>query len=426
MMKHIIAGRKAETTHRGSIRASVGASERNGYIMFRKAAALLTAAALLCTVTSCSGKENKEETVIQKSPVEQLLEGYEPQEQAEDYLAPDIILVMSQAFWNIYRMPETEYVNTKTGSMAALLNHYAAARDAEHSVTGELLTPCFGSFDGDGDDMLLYEVLTGHTGDRYTNGEKPWKTNDPLETYISQYRDAGYVTITTTNILSEAYQNLGFDNRTGSGDYSSLIDKAGYAPTFVLAVNKSSSFSFKDITAKNDKLFQHVQESTEKAARIIRAADEELQEYIEYVDNAKKNTVLVWFGDQLPGLGTEYDTYGAYAQSGMIKPESEMTVDDRRALHTTLFLIYSNFDLHESETLGGKVGRVASYNLMNVLAEVIGAPKTPMMQFLTDYQNNVGAYNAALGAELPEEQQAYADKHTSLTSEILADAGFVN
>jgi len=137
-----------------------------------------------------------------------------------------------------------------------------------------------------------------------------------------------------------------------------------------------------------------------------------LKMLVDYIDSREKDTVLVWFGDHLPTLG---GNYAAYAQSGMIDL-SAMSIDMKEALQSTPYLIYSNFELSRGMVSAGKDNDIASYNLMNALSSVIGAPRTPLMYFLEDFYKTYPYYNVRLfTGRFPAEIWSYVDSHAALT-----------
>ena len=139
----------------------------------------------------------------------------------------------------------------------------------------------------------------------------------------------------------------------------------------------------------------------------------------EYVDSRQKDTILIWFGDHLPTLGANL---AAYNQSGAL---GELNTANYDFLYSTPFAIYSNFDLQNSTILHEGTGNtITSYNLMNAVAQLIGAPRTAYMNFLEAYNNMIPFYNSRLSLDLNEDASYYANAHKLLTYDRIAGSHF--
>jgi hypothetical protein len=131
--------------------------------------------------------------------------------------------------------------------------------------------------------------------------------------------------------------------------------------------------------------------------------------------NRDRDTNLVWFGDHLPTLGSNM---AAFKQSGMI---GKYDVEDYEKMYSTPFIVCANFELGESTMLHeGKDNNIISYNLMNAVAQLIGAPRTPLMSYLESYYQTIPYYNVRLHKKVSEEAQKWIDGHTLLTYDIVA------
>lgn len=86
----------------------------------------------------------------------------------------------------------------------------------------------------------------------------------------------------------------------------------------------------------------------------------------------------------------------------------------------TPFLVYGNFDLESGETLKlGKENKISSFSLMNGALELANSPKTPMMEFLTDYGKVLPYYNNRLKIKTDGKQTEFVNAHRLLTYDIL-------
>ena len=83
--------------------------------------------------------------------------------------------------------------------------------------------------------------------------------------------------------------------------------------------------------------------------------------------------------------------------------------------------VYANFDLDENNGMltPGNGNEIASYNLMNAVFRMIGAPVTERMQFLYDYYQTIPNYNIKLNLPLTDDIEYYKNAHWLLTYDLL-------
>lgn len=148
-------------------------------------------------------------------------------------------------------------------------------------------------------------------------------------------------------------------------------------------------------------------------------ADKALKTLVDHIDGRERPTLLVYFGDHLPSLGANY---AAYLESGTIADLYNRTAEEYELMQSTPFLIYANYDLPGKSPLlcEGKDNGIASYNLMNAVLDLIGAPKTELCGFLTEYASVIPYYNTRLGITPDENEREYVLAHRMLTYDRIA------
>ena len=381
-----------------------------------------------------------------RDAVDALLAPYDAVPADDGFSSPDVILVLSESFWDPTLLPGTTFTDAETGEPIDPLPNYRALCEKEGVISGLFFTTGFGG----GTVRPEFEVLTGLSTDHLPSGCVPWQyITEETESYVSLYRDLGYHTMAVHPYTSSfynrkaAYPLIGIDTLHFEDDIYALakagtvavyisgkqitdgsfvraikyyMDEEGDAPTFVLGIsmenhqpypNKFDTFT---ILAENPAFDENTAEAVKNFTQGVYDADVSLKMLTDYIDAREKDTILVWYGDHLPTLGSDS---AAYKQSGMIG-----TYDgaDYERMYSTPFLIYANFELGESTLVHpGKDNRVASYNLMNAAAELIGAPRTAVMRWLSDYGTAVPYYNIRLHRKVGEAEQAYIDAHSILT-----------
>ncbi len=392
-------------------------------------------------IVNCLSMNVKEPENYSKETVEEIMSKYSGAEE-EDFKKPDIIVVLSESFWDVRLLPDTTFSKNP-------LENYDKICAREGAVSGYMYQTAFGG----GTVRTEFEVLTGLSSEVLPVGCVPWQyIGKDTPTYASNYKKIGYRTvfmhtyIPTFYLRDKTYPYLGFDEIYFSEDLTKideipcqisgnyiaddtfadyikyLLDKES-SPCFLFGISMENHQPYEgkyeetEITVKNPKLSDASLDAVTNYANGLFNADKALLKLVDYIDSRERDTVLIYFGDHLPTLGADK---AAYIESGFISG-SDLTDKDMDAIMKTPFLIYGNFDFNESEILGGTSGNlISSYNLLNAAAELIGAPKTKLMQFLSDYAAKMPYYNSRLGISPSKEQQYFIDAHALLTYDIIS------
>lgn len=360
----------------------------------------------------------------------------------EEFTKPDIILILSESFWDPTNLPNVEFSKDP-------LENFNEISSREGAISGTLFSSAFGG----GTVKPEFEILTGLTTDSLPSGSIPYQyIKEDFESYVSIYDDLGYRTIaihpytSSFYLRKEAYPLIGFDELYFedslyalkevplkiSGRYisdESFVDYIEYYmnmqndPTFVFGISMenhqpyASKFSEFNIEVKSDSLSESILNDVKNFTQGAYEADLALKKLIDFIDNRERDTVLVYYGDHLPTLG---GNYGAYRESGMVDLNA-MTGEMNEKLRGTPFLIYSNFEMKESEMVkAGKDNKISSYNLMNALSTLISAPRTPFMIWLEEYYKAVPYYNKTLWHINVIPHKSFVNDHIMFTYDRIA------
>lgn len=379
-----------------------------------------------------------------KQTVDALIDGHNSTEASDDFNKPDIIVILSESFWDPTLLPGTTFSKDP-------LSEYRRLCEEENTISGRFFTTGFGG----GTVRPEFEVLTGLTTDKLPSGCVPWQyITEETESYVSVYRELGYKTMAIHPYTSSFYhrkaaypligiEELHFDDdlytlgRNGAFDLlirgkqiadETFAESIKYfmslnedVPNFVFGISMENHQPYPNkyeehtITVSNPNFDENVLNAVTNFTEGVKNADACLAMLAEYVKNREKDTILVWFGDHLPTLG---GGYGAYVQSGLLSDYDE---EEYELLYSTPFLIYSNFELSESQILkAGKDNDITSYNLLNGVASLIGAPRTAYMSYLEAYAKEAPYYNIRLHKKVSDEARQYVDGHTLLTYDRVA------
>ena len=345
---------------------------------------------------------------------------------AADFVSPDVVLVLSESFWDPRLLPGT-------GISPGPFENFDELSLRENAFAGKLVVPAYGG----GTIRTEFEILTGLVCDALPDGVVPYNAmKKELESYVSHYKGLGYDAIALHPYLAKFYNRdrglplLGFDEYRAeslrqieevewvvSGKnisdesftryleyFLDEAEKKDGSPLFLFGISIENhqpyrnkydpgSFSF---AAENPYLDETDFHAFENFIQGVKNADEALGQLCGFIDSRKRPAVVVFFGDHLPAICSNYS---AYLDTGFIS--DIYATDSRPRLYSTPFIIYSNFPL-DKENLDGDA--YASYDLLNVLSSLIGSGKTRYMGYLEALREELPYYNKRLGIEMTERQ----------------------
>ncbi len=378
-----------------------------------------------------------------REEIENILTGFEKKEASEDFASPDIILILSESYWDPRLIKGSEYSENP-------LENFDAITEREGVISGRLFQTGFGG----GTVRPEFEILTGLTTDSLPAGSVPWRyIEENTESYITTLRDIGYETYAVHPYFSRfydrtrAYPLIGIDNlyfaeeleaiEAVTPEYKSvrsyvsddsfveyleyfLENERSDASRFIFGISMENHQAYLDKYEDLDMEVSCAGLSDESLnilanfANGVKNADIALGKLVEYIENRERPTVLIYFGDHLPSLGANY---AAYLESGTIADLYNRTKEEYEFMQSTPFLVYSNYGFSgESRQLHeGKDNNITSYNLMNAVFELIGAPKTKLCSFLSDYAGAIPYYNSRLGITPSEDELYFVLAHRMLT-----------
>jgi len=322
----------------------------------------------------------------------------------EKFVKPDIVVILSEAFWDVTKLPNTEF------SVDPLSNLHELQKT---TISGEMVSPTCGG----GTVRPEFEMLTGLTVKYLPPGSIPYQQylKKPIWSYAWHYKSLGYKTKAIHPYTKTFYDRdrcmplLGFDEYIGLEDIekpglssllaSELVDDKTFTdliiesleeeadPQFLFGITIQNHTPFKDkfeehaISVKNDKLSEEDQNILLNYAEGVRRTDEQLKRLVEYIDSRERPTVLVYFGDHLPALGVNY---AAYVDSGYINGNNpyKWTTEEEKKMLSTPLIIHSNYDTGREIKIPER--GISPFYVLELMSEYIGAPQTSFMKFLSE------------------------------------------
>ncbi|MGG0727373.1 LTA synthase family protein [Bacillus paramycoides] len=307
---------------------------------------------------------------------------------------PNIIFVMSESFWDPTKLTNLSFSEDPLPN----LHHYI-----ESFPGGQTISPAFGGNTAN----VEFEALTSYSMSLLKPGSIPYQqvvTNKvEIPSITRTLKKEGYYTSAIHSFgrsffkRDDVYKVLGFDkfnaqdtmeNVEVDGDYISDLSMSKEIiaelekqkkPTFVHAVTMQNHFPFTEGRFGENQIEISGLENEESKAELetytegLRRSDEALQYLIEQLDNLDRPTLLVFFGDHLPSLGTNKSLY---KETGYIT--NEKTPSERLAMAQTPLLMYANFDIPNDN-----LGLVSPIYFSNLVLDYAGLNKVPFYQFLS-------------------------------------------
>lgn len=362
----------------------------------------------------------KEPEGYSKDSIESYLEGYTGISSTPGAPEYDVILVLAESFFDLRTLDGVTYSED-------LLENYDEILSSENCYSGNIYTIALGG----GTVSTEFRVLTGlNTDNLLPSGATPYNyINGELSGYVSNYKSAGYNTIGlhlyTPNFYSRkaCYPYLGFDAFYSLSDVESLFPVTytrGYAtdlsteqaieyymdqaeetgdPTFLFAITIENHQPYVEnenntVTVVADAINDIALQALTTYAQGIKDADEMLGALKTYIDNRKRPTVLIWFGDHLPTLGEAYTPYYALDYFS-----NDNSTENRMQMFHTPFLVYSNTTLDQGLFTSKSDNQISDIYLMECVAAATGFQQTPYMEYLADCKKILPIYNVELYME---------------------------
>ncbi|KAB2364939.1 phosphoglycerol transferase [Bacillus thuringiensis] len=313
---------------------------------------------------------------------------------------PNIIFVMSESFWDPTKVTNLSFSEDPLPN----LHHYI-----ENFPGGQTISPTFGGNTAN----VEFEALTSYSMSLLKPGSIPYQqviTNKKeIPSIPTALKKEGYYTSAIHSFgrtffkRDDVYKVLGFDkfnaedtmeNVDIDGDYISdlAMSKEIIAeleeqkqPTFIHAVTMQNHFPFTEGRFGENLIEISGLENEESKGELetytegLRRSDEALQYLIEQLDNLDRPTLLVFFGDHLPSLGTNKSFY---KENGYIT--NEKTPSERLAMAQTPLLMYANFDMPNDN-----LGLVSPIHFSNLIFDYAGLNKSLFYQFLSELYKEI-------------------------------------
>ncbi|MGI5900846.1 MAG: LTA synthase family protein [Desulfitobacteriia bacterium] len=374
---------------------------------------------LLGFMLNCLYPTVEEPLDYEKETVLKIAQGVKNSYPTNPDFKPNIIFLMSEAFWDPTTMQAIEFNIDPIPFFRSLEKDY---------TSGTLITPVFAGATANTE----FEVLTGFSTHFLPAGIVPYvQTIDrPLEALPAIYKRQGYATSAIHTYhnwfyrRNLVYQNLGFDkfiskeffvNPEYDGSYikdkelsKKIIEQLRQTeePDFIYAVSMQAHGPYSaEEQADNPfevkgNLSPESKNTLENYCRKIADADKALELLVQELEELDEPTLLIFFGDHLPLLGNNSEVY---KEAGFLLDDN--SYEDYLRKYSVPFVIWDNFS-GKKEHLCLSTSFLGSYVLEKSRTE--GSLFTDFLTGLRKQGVNVIANTEApVAEEITKEQLAH-------------------
>lgn len=284
-----------------------------------------------------------------------------PSTQAEPPGPVNLIVVLSESFWDATALPNVRFEPDPLANFRRLSQAHTRL---------ELVSPVFGGLTCNAE----FELLTGLPMIMFPKGAIPYQQyiSRPMPSLASLLRDRGYRTIAVHPFhrwfwnRDRVFELMGFERFMALDDYAdwrlngdyvgddSLTDKIIAAaegldgPFFLFAVSMQNHGPYEDrhfeptaggLDVTGDLPAETLRTVANMAAG-LQVADAALARLVEHFQTRGRPTMIVFLGDHLPHLGQDYELY---RQCGLVRPASDLSREEVGRLHTVPGVIWTNY-----------------------------------------------------------------------------------
>ncbi len=343
-------------------------------------------------------------------------EGYSPDEvrkmsekyvdgRREETQRPDVVMVMMETWSDFSDFTNTSFMSRDPQEYL----HMVRNDDDPNTLTGHTVVPVYGS----GTCNTEFEAVTGFSMRNFDANSYPYlqyvtRGTPSMASYLSAlgyHTTALHPGIAETWNRKSVYPWLGFENSRFDSDFINkgqiheLIsdrscfdeilsclpaDGSGADPQFIFTVTISNHGGYRknpdfDIISSSGK-DQTIYLENDVYSSLLRYTSDDLEYFIGELSKRERPTIVIFWGDHLPALNSEY--------LDVIHFESIVGMDPLTK-YTTPYMVWSNFDIDQSE-----IPQTMSSNYLGVaVLKMSGLPVNGWYRFLEHAMKTAPVYS---------------------------------
>lgn len=274
---------------------------------------------------------------------------------------PNIIVVFSEAFWDIDVLDEIEFDKPITSNFNSL---------KEKGKLVNIISPSYGGMS----ENVSFELLTGGSMNYFSRGYIPImsfysrKSSENAPSIIKNLKQNGYKTEITFGKdyydSESAYKKMGFDVYDEMAKYTTMYDRDQYSiyylinkirkkddnPLFTIMATMEGHMPFAkdkykekdyDISITKSEFSENINDTLLSYSQGIYNADQQLGVLYDFIQNTDEPTILLFLGDHLPYL---YTPDGENVVDKLEYFNTENELENNYRLYNPQALILTNYD----------------------------------------------------------------------------------
>lgn len=372
--------------------------------------------------------------------VEEIAKEYSVSGQASDDY-PNIIVIMNESFADFRVFNDTFQTNQPVTPFLDSLQ--------ENTIRGNALVSVYGGHTANSE----FEFLTGLSMGFLPVGTFPYQQYISGNTFSLPWllETHGYSCIATHPFYESSwgrkttYPHLGFQSSTFLPDYpeenlvrkyvsdqemyeyilQKLDEAPGNQPRFIFGITMQNHGGYRYEGNNYTKTIElegcsREYPCAEQYLSLLHESDKALQYLLTTLEEYEENTVVLFFGDHLPGV--ESDLYSELLGSSLD------TLDEQVLQYKVPFLIWANYDIEEQTVEQTTLGNLGHY-----LLDAAGIELPEFYQFLVEFEqhiptiNHLGYFSLSNNCfltreEAQGEEKEWLDKYAAIQYNALFDA----
>lgn len=318
---------------------------------------------------------------------------------------PNVIMIMSEAFWDTTQLPGITYDK----DIFYMYNKLKA-----ESSSGLLTVPAYGG----GTANTEFEALTMLSASDLPQNVKPTRSMNAYKSYVKEnlpsiaweLKDYGYDTVGVHPWEKAFYgretvwPKLGLDKTVFLEDMPDAVNDGAWtsdqtftdylikeietprnAPLFMYGTSVQAHWKYTYPKENNNPvtitspvtLTPEARGYIEDHAHHMYEANVELERLLKAINDSGKPTILVFFGDHKPSLGSDYL---GYKETGYVQTEEDIEVGGK--MNQTEYLIWNNMGIPNEQL------DLHSYDLGNKVMQMMGKERTIYGDVVNSLLNN--------------------------------------
>lgn len=354
---------------------------------------------------------------------------------------PNIIVVFSEAFWDIDVLEEIEFDKPITSNFNNL---------KEKGKLINIISPSYGGMS----ENVSFELLTGGSMNYFSRGYIPImslysrKNSENAPSIIKNLKQNGYKTEITFGKdyydSEKTYKKMGFDIYDEMANYTTKYNKDQYTisrlidqirkkedgPLFTMLATMEGHMPFSknkykeyDISITKSSFSESINDTILSYSQGIYNADQQLGVLYEFIQNTDEPTILLFLGDHLPYL---YSVDGENVIEKLEYFNTENELENYYRLYNPQALILTNYDceIEVPDYLGTDM-------LLNCIVNQLDLELEPYYKWLYDIMSDLPGSNRNIAFdkdgnlynpnEITEEMQEVYNTRNAMQYKIFID-----